>query len=516
VDVAMSTLTPLRFLQRSEDVWADRPAVRDGDRLWTYAAHGERVRRAAGALRDALGVRDGDRVATLLPNVAAMLELHYAVPGAGAVLVPLNTRLAADEYAYILGHAEPRVIVAHPSRRRVLEDALARMDTAPDVVWDDGSYDALLAAAEPAELRHPDDERALLSINYTSGTTGRPKGVMTTHRDAYVHALGVIAEAALTPRSRYVWTLPMFHCNGWAYPWAVTATGARHLCLAEIVPAEIWRMLTEEGGTHLCAAPTLVTMLIGAPEAAPVAEPVQVFVGGAPPAPSLLERAASMNLHVTHLYGLTESYGPIAVCAWNPDWDELPAERQAQLRARQGVSTAVSEPMRVVDGDMADVPRDGQTLGEVVLRGDNVMTGYYRDPEATREAFRGGWFHTGDLGVMHPDGYVELRDRLKDIVISGGENIATIEVEQALVAHPRVAEAAVVGAPDEQWGEVPVAFVTARGAAVDPEELIAFVRERLAGFKVPKRIVVVDELPKTGTGKIQKFALREKVNAAAS
>jgi fatty-acyl-CoA synthase len=513
----MSTLTPLRFLQRSEDVWAERPAVRDADRVWTYAAHGERVRRAAGALRDALGVRDGDRVATLLPNVAAMLELHYAVPGAGAVLVPLNTRLAAGDYAYILGHAEPRVVVAHPSRREVLEDALARMDAPLAVVWDDGDYDALLDAAEPADLRHPDDERALLSINYTSGTTGRPKGVMTTHRGAYLHALGVIAEAALTPRSRYVWTLPMFHCNGWAYPWAVTATGARHLCLAEIVPAEIWRMLREEGGTHLCAAPTLVTMLIGAREAAPLPEPVQVFVGGAPPAPSLLERAAALNLHVTHLYGLTESYGPIAVCAWNPDWDALPGQEQARLRARQGVSTAVSEPMRVVDGDMRDVPRDGETLGEVVLRGDNVMTGYYRDPEATAEAFRGGWFHTGDLGVMHPDGYVELRDRLKDIVISGGDNIATIEVEQALVAHPGVSEAAVVGAPDERWGEVPVAFVTARGGRqIDEDELIAFARERLAGFKVPKRVVVVDELPKTGTGKIQKFALREKVNAARS
>jgi fatty-acyl-CoA synthase len=516
VDVASSTLTPLRFLQRSEDVWADRPAVRDGDRLWTYAAHGERVRRAAGALRDELGIAPGDRVATLLPNVAAMLELHYAVPGAQGVLVPLNTRLAPDDYAYILGHAEPRVIVAHPSRREVLEQALERMDgDRPRVIFDDGEYDALLGAADPAELRHPGDERDLISINYTSGTTGRPKGVMTTHRGAFVHALGVIAEAGLTARSRYVWTLPMFHCNGWAYPWAVTATGARHLCLAEIDAGEVWRMLTREGGTHLCAAPTVITMLVGAPEAAPAREPVQVFVGGAPPAPSLLERAAALNLHVTHLYGLTESYGPIAVCAWNPDWDDLPGEQQARLRSRQGVSTAVSEPMRVVDEDMRDVPRDGETLGEVVLRGDNVMTGYYRDEEATAEAFRGGWFHTGDLGVLHPDGYLELRDRLKDIVISGGENIATIEVEQALVAHPDVAEAAVVGAPDERWGEVPVAFVTARGdATIDPDELIEFARERLARFKVPKRVIVVDELPKTGTGKIQKFELRGQVNAA--
>ena len=517
MDVASSTLTPLRFLQRSEDVWADRPAVRDRDRLWTYAAHADRVRRAVGALRGDLGVRDGDRVAILLPNVAAALELHYAVPGARGVLVPLNTRLAAPDYAYIIGHAEPRAIVAHPSRREVLEQALATLDAPPRVVWDDGEYDALLAASEPAELGLPEDERALISINYTSGTTGLPKGVMTTHRGAWVHALGVIAEAGLTARSRYVWTLPMFHCNGWAYPWAVTAMGARHLCLAEIDTAEVWRMLLEGGGTHLCAAPTLLTMLLGAPEAAPTPQPVQVFVGGAPPAPALLERAADLNLDVTHLYGLTESYGPIAVCAWNPEWDELPGERRARLLARQGVSTVVSEPMRVVDDEMRDVPRDGATLGEVVLRGDNVMVGYYRDPEATQQAFRGGWFHTGDLGVMHPDGYVELRDRLKDIIISGGENIATIEVEQALVAHPAVAEAAVVGAPDDHWGEVPVAFVTARGdAAPDPEELIAFARERLARFKVPKRVVVVDELPKTATGKIQKFQLREQVAVGRS
>src|SRR5215210_2363164 len=275
-----------------------------------------------------------------------------------------------------------------------------------------------------------------------------------------------MTEAGLTPRSSYLWTLPMFHCNGWAYTWAVTAQGARHVCLPKVEAEPIWHALTREGVTHLCAAPTVLTMIVAAAEAEPLPEPVQVFVGGAPPAPALLEKAAPLNLRVTHLYGLTETYGPIAVCAWNPDWDDLPPREQARLRARQGVGTIVSEPMRVVDDEMRDVPRDGETLGEVVLRGDNVMTGYYRDPEATREAFRGGWFHTGDLGVMHPDGYVELRDRLKDIVISGGENIATIEVEQALVAHPGIAEAAVVGAPDERWGEVPVAFVTTRGGEV--------------------------------------------------
>jgi fatty-acyl-CoA synthase len=512
-EVSSATQTPLRFLERSADVWADRIAVRDGDRTWTFAEHFDRVRRAAGAVRGELGVGDGERVATLLPNVAPMLELHYAVPGSAAILVPLNTRLAAADYAYILEHAGARVVVAHESRRDVLEEAIARMDgDEPRVVWAGEEYDALLDAAEPADLRHPADERDLISINYTSGTTGRPKGVMTTHRGAWVHALGVIAEAALDARSRYVWTLPMFHCNGWAYPWAVTAVGARHLCLAEVDPAEVWRLIRDEGGTHLCAAPTVLTMLVSAEQAAPAPEPVRVFVGGAPPAPALLQRAARLNLHVTHLYGLTETYGPIAVCAWNPDWDDEPDEEQFRLRARQGVGTPVSERLRVVDEDMRDVPRDAETLGEVVMRGDNVMAGYYRDPEATREAFRGGWFHSGDLGVMHPDGYVELRDRLKDIVISGGENIATIEVEQALVAHPAVDEAAVIGAPDERWGEVPVAFVTARGGEhPDPEELQSFARERLARFKVPKRIVVVDELPKTGTGKIQKFVLREQV-----
>ena len=522
-EVASAPLTPLRFLERSADVWAHRPAVRAGKSEWTYAELYDRVRRAAGALREELGLTDDDRVATLLPNLPQMLELHYAVPGAGGVLVPLNTRLTDDDYAYVLEHSGASVVVAYRPLEGALAPALERLDPLPRVVWveegddgggEDSEYAALLREASPVELRRP-DERAMLSVNYTSGTTGRPKGVMYQHRGAYLHSLGVIAEAGLTPRSRYVWTLPMFHCHGWAYTWAVTAMGGTHLCLAQIDPAAVWGMLAE-GATHLCAAPTVITMLLEADEAEPTPDPVRVFVGGAPPSPALLERAAKLNLHITHLYGLTETYGPIAVCAWNPDWDERSDEEQAELRSRQGVGTVVSERLRIVDDEMRDVPRDAETLGEVVMRGDNVMTGYYRDPEATREAFKGGWFHSGDLGVVHADGYVELRDRLKDVVISGGENIATIEVEQALAAHSGVSEAAVVGAPDERWGEVPVAFVTARGGeTLDPEELRDFARGRLARFKVPRRIVVVDELPKTGTGKIQKFVLREQAESEA-
>ena len=303
----------------------------------------------------------------------------------------------------------------------------------------------------------------------------------------------------------------MFHCNGWAYTWAATAMGVKHVCLEQVVPAEMWQALLHEGVTHLCAAPTVVVMMLEAPEAEPLAEPARLFIGGAPPAPALLARAAELNIAVTHLYGLTETYGPIAVNAWNPGWDDLPAEEQATLRSRQGVGTVVSQRLRVVDGSMQDVPRDGDTLGEVVMRGNNVMLGYYRDPEATEMAFKGGWFHSGDLGVMHPDGYIELRDRLKDVIISGGENIATIEIEQVLMAHPAVAEAAVVGAPDERWGEVPIAFITTRGATQpDVEELKEFLRARVARFKVPKRMIFLDELPKTGTGKIQKFVLREQ------
>jgi fatty-acyl-CoA synthase len=522
-EVAYAPLSPLRYLQRSAIVWAGRPAVVYGDLTVTYADHYQRVRRACGALAGEVGVKPGDRVATLLPNVPAMLELHYAVPGAGGILVPLNTRLAAAEYEYIVGHSGATVIVAFEGLRPALEPALEALGgDAPRVYWvgaggERGTWDEVVDAAEPRPMTLPADETSLLSINYTSGTTGRSKGVMTTHRGAYLHSLGVVAEAALTPSSVYLWTLPMFHCNGWAYPWAVTSMGARHVCLERVEPGPIWKALQSEGVTHLCAAPTVLSMLVGAEEAAPLEREARIFVGGAPPAPALIERAAGLNIAVTHLYGLTETYGPIAVCAWNPEWDLRPDEEQFRLRARQGVGTVVSERLRVVDDNMADVPADGETIGEIVMRGNNVMVGYYRDPEATAEAFKGGWFHSGDLGVMHPDGYVELRDRLKDIVISGGENIATVEVEQALAAHPDVSEAAVVGAPDERWGEVPVAFVTARGGRqVDGEDVRQFARDRIAHFKVPKRIMVVDELPKTSTGKIQKFLLRERLKEGAA
>ena len=503
-DVSSSVLTPLRFLERSARVWRDRPAVVDGKQTWTYAEHDERVRRAAAAVRDELEIGEGDRVAVLLPNVHSMLELHYAVPGVGGVLVPLNTRLADKEYDYILEHCGAKVLVAD-----------RELDTDLRVVSLD-EYEELVEAADPVErLERPEDERTLISINYTSGTTGKPKGVMTNHRGAYLHALGVIAEARLTPRSSYLWTLPMFHCNGWAYPWAVTAMGAKHVCLPKVEAKPIWNALTKEGITHLCAAPTVLTTIVGADEAEKLDEPAQVFVGGAPPSPALLGKGAKLNLDITHLYGLTETYGPLAVCAWNPDWDELDDDEQQKLRARQGVGTVVSERLRVVDEDMNDVAADGDTLGEVVMRGDNVMMGYLDDEESTREAFKGGWFHSGDLGVVHGDGYVELRDRLKDVIISGGENIATIEVEQALAAHDSVTEAAVVAAPHERWGEVPVAFVTVSGDEPDVEELQEFARERLARFKVPKRIIFVDELPKTGTGKIQKFVLREQAEEDA-
>jgi fatty-acyl-CoA synthase len=457
-----------------------------------------------------IGVEAGDRVAVLMPNLPELLELHFAIPGSGAVLVPLNTRLTVAEYTYVIDHCEARCLITTPSLRGVAQAIAANTKAALRIIeiGPDSTYEQL-AESEGSGALHVPDENALFSINYTSGTTGVPKGVMYTHRGCYLHALGVLAESRLDAASVYLWTLPMFHCHGWAYPWAVTAAGARHECLNGLDPDIVWRLIRDRGVTHFCAAPTVVSMLVGLEES-PLDQRVSVFVGGAPPAPALFERARALGLDLRHLYGLTETYGPIAACIWQPEWDTLASDRQNDLRARQGVPTVVSEPLRVVDEQMVDVPADSHTMGEIVVRGNNVTIGYYRDPAATTDAFRGGWFHTGDLGVMHPDGYVQIRDRMKDIIISGGENVSTVEVESALAAHPSVAETAVIGVPDEHWGEVVKAYVVLRaGTTLRAEELRAFARQRLAGYKVPRAVAFVAELPKTSTGKVTKYALRE-------
>lgn len=503
-------LTPIRFLRRSAIVWPDRAATHIDGREQSYSQLLARCERVACGLRT-LGVGHGERVAVLMPNVPELLELHFAVPGGGAVLVPLNTRLTVEEYAHLIDHSEARCLITVPALAELAQTIAASVKARLDVVETGrgSTYEQLAEGSERRELEVA-DENALFSINYTSGTTGAPKGVMYTHRGCYLHALGVLAESRLDSESVYLWTLPMFHCHGWAYPWAVTAAGAKHACLDGLDPHGVWGLIRDRGVTHFCAAPTVVSMLVAAADGSPLDRRVKVFVGGAPPAPALFERARALGLDLQHLYGLTETYGPIAACIWQPQWSAYSSERQNELRARQGVPTVVSDPLRVVDSHMRDVPADATTQGEIVVRGNNVTIGYYRNPDATAEAFRGGWFHTGDVGVMHPDGYVQIRDRMKDIVISGGENVSTVEVEGALCAHPSVSEAAVVGVPDELWGEAVKAFVVLRaGTALDSEQLRAFTRERLAGYKVPKSVAFVAELPKTATGKIKKFALRD-------
>jgi fatty-acyl-CoA synthase len=497
--------TPLDFLLRAETIYRDRTAVIDGDRTFTYAELADRCRRAGGALEDG-GIRPGDRVATLTHNSVMMLEAHYAVPGIGAVLVPLNHRLSPGEIRTLLEHAGVSLVLFDDA----FEDVVMQLEVNAMSATE---YEHAIASASPT-MRAVADEHDLLSINYTSGTTGRPKGVMYDHRGAYLQALAMVAHSRLGVGSKFLWTLPMFHCNGWTYTWAVTATGATHVCLDAVDPGRIWELVDQLGITHLNAAPTVLVMLANHEDAKPVAshQPLRVATGGAPPSPTLLSRLAELNFDVTHLYGLTETYGPAAVCDWHPEWSDLPGDEQARLKARQGNANILAGQARVVGPDGVDVPADGQTVGEVCLRGNNVMRGYFRDPEATGEAIRDGWFYSGDLAVMHPDGYFELRDRSKDIIISGGENIASIEVEQALAAHPDVLEAAVVARTHDRWGEVPAAFVvTRKDAQVDESALVEFARRRVAGFKVPKKIVLVDELPKTATGKVQKFVLRAQV-----
>jgi fatty-acyl-CoA synthase len=503
-------LSPLSFLLRSAAVFPDRPATMLEERSYTYAEMLRRVEALAGVLGE-LGVGAGDRVAALLPNVPAMLEAHYAVPGLGAILVPINTRLSPPEIAWILDHSGAKVVLVDGPGGEAL--AAARGGEGPPRIDIDDrgadGYEARLADATPAPVGIQ-PETAVLSINYTSGTTGRPKGVMYTHRGAYLQGLGILAQCELTAATRYLWTLPMFHCHGWAFTWAVTAAGGTHVCLRQLRADTGWELMRAAGITHFCGAPTVLSMLLGAPPAEPVGERVRVFTGGAPPSPDVIRASEQLGWDVTHLYGLTETYGPAAICVWREAWNALPLADRARLKARQGVQTLVSQPVRVVDADLRDVARDGEELGEIVVAGNTVTIGYFRSPEETASAFADGVFHTGDLAVMHADGYVEIKDRSKDVIISGGENISSIEVEQALCDHPDVAQAAVIGVADEKWGETPWAYVVlTAGARVEPEELREFVRGSLAGYKLPSRVVFLDELPTTSTGKVQKFRLRD-------
>jgi len=523
-DVFTDPLSPVVLFQRTVRVFPQRTAVVHGGLRWSYAELATEVGRMAGALRRH-GVGPGDRVAILSPNTPHHLVAHLAMPLLEAPLVSINTRLAGPEIAHILEHSGARVLLVDPELAPRLDgllegiSALGKVieiaDPHHDVPVRAGSesYDDFVAGAEvlPIESRVR-DELTILSINYTSGTTGTPKGVMYTHRGATLNVMGQIGALSLTKESVFLWTLPMFHCNGWCMPWAISAVGGTHVGLRKIDPPEVLSLVRELHVTHFNGAPTVLTMLANDPAAEGVRfdPPIHVCTGGAPPSPTLLEQMEQLGVRVTHLYGLTETYGPHVLCEMQSEWEDLDIPARAKVMARQGVPYPHTAHLRVVDSKMNDVPADGVTMGEVVMRGNNVMRGYFEDPEATAKAFEGGWFHSGDVGVMHPDGYIELRDRSKDIIVSGGENISTIEVEQAIVKHPDVLEVAVVSMPHAKWGEVPKAYVSLKpGRSPSEEDIMHFVRDRLAGFKCPKAVEFGD-LPKTATGKIQKFKLREK------
>ena len=524
-------LSPLEFARRTRALYGGREAVVDATRRLSYNQFFDRCDRWSSALQR-LGVKPGDRVAYIAPNSHAQLESFYAVPQIGAVLVPINYRLSLEEFTYIITHSGATVVCAH-------EDYLAGLETIrpslPDVrhfVALEGSppsagqgpggwldYETLVGEASADFARPEIGERDLLTINYTSGTTSRPKGVMITHRNAYINTVGTLLHLPMTLTDRYLWTLPMFHANGWTFTWTVTAVGAAHICLRKIDPA-MFALIRAERVTMLCAAPTVLIGIAGAPAEARALAPkgVRVVTAGAPPAAATIERVeGELGWTITHVYGLTETAPFITVCEPRPEHDALTPGERSVIKARQGVELITSGHLRVVDEHDRDVPRDGATVGEITVRGNVVMEGYYNDPAATAIALRGGYFHSGDAAVVHPDGYVDIRDRLKDVIISGGENISSVEVEGVLLRHPSVQEAAVVGMPDAKWGEAPHAFIVAKaGATVNPEELRVFVRERLAHFKCPHSFTVVADLPKTATGKIQKFVLRGRKSAIAA
>ncbi len=511
-------LTPLEFARRTRRLYADREAVVDGDVRLTYAQFFDRCDRWSQVLQQRLGVGHGDRVAYIAPNTHAQLESFYAVPQLGAVVVPINYRLTADDFAYIIGHSGARIVCAHSDYLEAVDSIRDQIPNVEHFVALEGKrdgwldYESALAGATPEFLKPTIAESDLLSINYTSGTTSRPKGVVITHRNAYMNVVGTLVHRSMTPADVYLWTLPMFHANGWTFTWLVTAAGARHICLRRVEPKRVFELARDEHVTVLCAAPTVLIGLAGASPAdrGDVPKGIQVFTAGAPPAAATIGRIeGEFNWEIIHVYGLTETAPFITICEQRPEHANLSAEDRAVLKSRQGVELITSGELTVMDDNGQEVPWDAQTMGEIVVRGNVVMQGYYNDPEATAKAFAGGWFHTGDGAVVHPDGYVEVRDRIKDVIISGGENISSVEVEGVLLRHPAVQEAAVVGLADEKWGEAPHAFVILKpGTSADPEELRQFTRDRLAHFKAPHTVTFVDELPKTATGKIQKYVLR--------
>ena len=520
------TLTPLGFLERAALVFPEHTAIVHGAMRRSYAEFYTRSRQLGSSLVKH-GIGRGDTVSVLLANTPAMLECHYGVPMCGAVLHAINTRLDAAIIAFQLDHALSRLVIVDSEFLPLLNEALALCDVSPTViVYDDPEYvgprieaeatdyEAFLTSGDPDFAWFmPEDEWDAIAISYTSGTTGDPKGVVTHHRGAYLLAQGNALTASMAKHSVYLWTLPMFHCNGWCFPWTLSAIIGTHVCLRQVRAEPIWNALADEGVTHLCGAPIVMSLLISAPATVKraVPNPVQFFTAAAPPPEKLLADMKTAGFDVTHLYGLTETYGPAVVNDWHEEWSALPPVEQARLKSRQGVRYLPLEGLDVLDPDtMQPVPRDGQTMGEVMFRGNVVMKGYFRNPSATKEAFRGGWFHSGDLGVVHPDGYIQLKDRSKDIIISGGENISSIEIEEVLYRHNAVSVAAVVAMPHEKWGESPCAFIElAEGEQVDAGALRAWCREHLAHYKIPGRFIFAT-IPRTSTGKIQKFALREQ------
>ena len=523
-----TALTPLSFIERTARVFPDHTAVVHGDTRRSWIETYQRCIKLASALKRR-GVKKGDTVAMMLPNVPAALEAHFGIPMCGAVLSALNIRLDAKTIAFILDHGETEILFTDKEFAPTIKEALLLCKTKPlvidvdDVLAPDGEflgeteYEGFLAeGSSNYDWQYPENEWDAISLNYTSGTTGNPKGVVYHHRGAALNSIGNITAWDMPQRPKYLWTLPMFHCNGWCFPWTVTALAGTHICLRRTEPGPIYQSIIDHRVDHMCGAPIVMGMLVNASskEQKNLPHVVKILTAGAAPPSAILEQIETLGFDVTHAYGLTECYGPGVVSEWHPEWDELPTSEKSAKKARQGVPYLVMQDLTVMDPEtMQKTPADAETMGEVFMRGNNLMKGYLKNETATEKAFLGGWFHTGDLGVMHPDGYIELKDRSKDIIISGGENISTIEVESVLYQHPAVAEAAVVAKPDEKWGETPCAFVSLKEETKSSEEeLIQFCRDNLAHFKCPKKVVFT-ELPKTSTGKIQKFVLRDRVKS---